>query len=577
MSIKVLVADDSITIQKVIGIIFKGDEYSLTVVDNGIAAVDKAREIIPDILLIDAFMPGKTGYEVSEAVRSTPSLADKPILILTSSFEPFDLDKVKKCGADDFITKPFESEQMLDKVEKLLKLGKARAPSVQLLQVQPASETVLEQVHEVFTPVWDDSSSFFAQPEPEQSSQTSAPEVMWGDLLLGDEPAADSIVDAPETPANNPMDELDDLFSKLVLEPSMSPFPESLPENSFPATPASQELDSFFAAEHLPLFEGSDADVSTDVSALEAPMPVPEEVDVPDMPAFERPDIMDVTDSDLQGFWPFQETPEASEAENINKTDGATAEATREDAPETGTHEPPSPLFSGITVDTASSLARDVPERTEKRVEIAMSNDMEARGQAIFSKKNALYAAAALLCVIAAGSYLFYDKSPHDSVSRKAENKPVLRSEPVAKKAPEKPLPGVALAPPGQSRASSAQRTTQTAPLPTFIPPAGRDVTFRFKEPGWERYVDSGYEYRLYRHEGRIGTIHVLATGKKPISANAMSAILTELTATADVTPTAREEKQAGFIISHGRAGNRADLLIYRKNGAIRGVVIALK
>ena len=74
MSINVLVADDSITIQKVIGIIFGGDEYSLTVVDNGKAAVDKAREINPDILLIDALMPGMTGYEVAEAVRSTPSL-----------------------------------------------------------------------------------------------------------------------------------------------------------------------------------------------------------------------------------------------------------------------------------------------------------------------------------------------------------------------------------------------------------------------------------------------------------------------------------------------------------------------
>ena len=55
MSITVLVADDSITIQKVIGIIFGGDEYSLTIVDNGKSAVDKAREINPDILLIDVF------------------------------------------------------------------------------------------------------------------------------------------------------------------------------------------------------------------------------------------------------------------------------------------------------------------------------------------------------------------------------------------------------------------------------------------------------------------------------------------------------------------------------------------
>ena len=137
MSIKILVADDSITIQKVIGIIFGGDEYSLTVVDNGKAAVDKAREINPDILLIDALMPGMTGYEVAEAVRSTPSLAAKPILILTGSFEPFDEEKAKKSGADDFIAKPFESQHIITKVRELLEIGRSRAHSA---PPQPAAE-----------------------------------------------------------------------------------------------------------------------------------------------------------------------------------------------------------------------------------------------------------------------------------------------------------------------------------------------------------------------------------------------------------------------------------------------------
>ena len=126
MSIKILVADDSITIQKVIGIIFGGDEYTLTIVDNGKAAIEKARETDPDILLIDALMPGMTGYEVVESVRSTPSLASRPILMLTGSFEPFDEEKAKKCGADDFISKPFESHQIVAKVKELLQLGSSR-------------------------------------------------------------------------------------------------------------------------------------------------------------------------------------------------------------------------------------------------------------------------------------------------------------------------------------------------------------------------------------------------------------------------------------------------------------------
>lgn len=127
MSIKILLADDSVTIQKVIGIIFGGEEYSLAVVDNGKAAVEKALEIVPDIMLIDALMPGMSGYEVCEQVRATPALADKPILLLTGSFEPFDETKAKSCGADDFIAKPFESQQIIAKVTELYELSASRS------------------------------------------------------------------------------------------------------------------------------------------------------------------------------------------------------------------------------------------------------------------------------------------------------------------------------------------------------------------------------------------------------------------------------------------------------------------
>lgn len=129
MGINILLADDSITIQKVVGIIFGGDDYTLSVVDNGKAAVEKAREVNPDVLLIDALMPGMSGYEVCEAVRSIPALSSKPILLLTGSFEPFDESKAKTCGADDVLSKPFESQQIINKVRELHELGLSRAVS----------------------------------------------------------------------------------------------------------------------------------------------------------------------------------------------------------------------------------------------------------------------------------------------------------------------------------------------------------------------------------------------------------------------------------------------------------------
>lgn len=190
MSIKVLVADDSITIQKVIGIIFGGDDYSLTVVDNGKAAVDKAREIIPDILLIDALMPGMSGYEVAEAVRSTPSLATKPILILTGSFEPFDEDKAKKCGADDFISKPFESQQIIMKVKELLELGSSRAATAQL-SPPPAPEIISKPAPEAAAPMFEVPVPVFDKID--QVPQPAAQSDIWGAFTPEIEPQIENV------------------------------------------------------------------------------------------------------------------------------------------------------------------------------------------------------------------------------------------------------------------------------------------------------------------------------------------------------------------------------------------------
>lgn len=216
MSIKVLVADDSITIQKVLGIIFGGDEYSLTVVDNGKAAVDKAREINPDILLIDALMPGMNGYEVAEMVRSTPSLTAKPILILTGSFEPFDEEKAKKCGADDFIAKPFESQQIITKVKELLELGRSRTLSAQLPPSQPAPEAAPEQAPEVPAPMFESPAPVSVQQS--EGAQPAAPaDDIWGAFTPEAEPPVEGAA-APVTAAPSSESFEPDVFAIVTEE-----------------------------------------------------------------------------------------------------------------------------------------------------------------------------------------------------------------------------------------------------------------------------------------------------------------------------------------------------------------------
>ncbi|MBI5657458.1 MAG: response regulator [Geobacter sp.] len=182
MGIRLLLADDSITIQKVVGIIFANEDYDLTVVDNGVAALEKAREIVPDVMLVDALMPGKSGYEVCQEIRAESRLQHVPLLLMTGAFEPFDETRAQQCGADDFISKPFESQQLVEKVTKLVELGRQRAKA----QVPPPAEPAapIAEPAPIFVPPvaepWE-----FAAPEPPLSFEP-IPE-MFDDTLLASE------------------------------------------------------------------------------------------------------------------------------------------------------------------------------------------------------------------------------------------------------------------------------------------------------------------------------------------------------------------------------------------------------
>jgi CheY-like chemotaxis protein len=120
-----LLADDSVTIQKVVGISFANEDIVLLTVDNGDDAIARAREARPDVILADVVMPGKNGYDVCQAIKAEPSLAHIPVLLLTGTFEAFDEQRAARVGADGHITKPFEAQSLVDTVNGLL----ARPPA----------------------------------------------------------------------------------------------------------------------------------------------------------------------------------------------------------------------------------------------------------------------------------------------------------------------------------------------------------------------------------------------------------------------------------------------------------------
>ncbi|HET7753686.1 MAG TPA: response regulator [Anaeromyxobacteraceae bacterium] len=115
-----LLADDSITIQKVVGIIFTSEDYAVTTVDNGEDALSRIREQRPDIVLADVVMPRKNGYELCEALKNDPELRNTPVVLLAGTFEAFDEARANAVRADAWIQKPFESTALLGKVREIV-------------------------------------------------------------------------------------------------------------------------------------------------------------------------------------------------------------------------------------------------------------------------------------------------------------------------------------------------------------------------------------------------------------------------------------------------------------------------
>ncbi len=118
---KLLLADDSATIQKVIDLTFADEGVRVVTVGNGQEAIEKLLEVEPDIILADVFMPSPNGYQVCEYVKTNEKLKHIPVVLLVGSFEPFDEAEARRVGADDILTKPFQSiRRLIDRVGALV-------------------------------------------------------------------------------------------------------------------------------------------------------------------------------------------------------------------------------------------------------------------------------------------------------------------------------------------------------------------------------------------------------------------------------------------------------------------------
>jgi CheY-like chemotaxis protein len=297
MGARILVADDSVTIQKVVELTFSKEDFVLTQARSGEEAIRKAKEMRPDLVLLDLVMPDMNGYDVCAALRTEPALRSVPIILLAGTFESFDQQRGAQAGANDVVTKPFESQVLVGKVKQLLfarsleAAAAAAAPKpsadADTLKISsapsgPVGPGVLQSLP-VLPPLW-------AAAPPSAPIPPAAPETLSMDLgSLDLEPVA---LDASQ-------------LAPLSVDGETLPLPESLSLDDLlatgpPAPPAAPrlevpEVETVWAE---PVFELSDTDAPP-LPMVEAGMGEPAALPVEDFLTPAPPAAADVTIVDL--------------------------------------------------------------------------------------------------------------------------------------------------------------------------------------------------------------------------------------------------------------------------------------
>jgi CheY-like chemotaxis protein len=346
MGSKVLLADDSVTIQKVVGIIFANEGFDLTVVASGEAAMAKARETKPDVMLIDALMPGKNGYEVCREIRQDPALAHTAILLMTGAFEAVDEERNKQSGADDFITKPFESQALIDVTNRLIALTaeRAAAPQAPAAAVAATAVTAAAAAAPVVAPATPQVDDIWATGFDDEPAVTApAPEAAVFDLT-------------PEMPAAVKVSADDDLWGAFDMDAEQAS-PAAAPQPAAATVSAAMSDDIFSFDSDLPATAAEDEFILEEV-ALDEPAAAPVFQPPPTATGFEPVDEQEIHFGDTVAPLPSYAAPAAAPAEDDFSTISFEEEAPAPvaapaPAPEdfstiAFTEEPPAPVASPV-------------------------------------------------------------------------------------------------------------------------------------------------------------------------------------------------------------------------------------
>ncbi|HEX6380272.1 MAG TPA: response regulator [Acidimicrobiia bacterium] len=141
----VLVVDDDPVILKLLEVNFEMEGFQVVRAADGAEGLKRAREVLPDIVVLDVMMPRMTGYEVAKALREDDVTAHIPIIFVTARAQSSDVEKGMELGVEDYVTKPFDPLDLIDRVNSLL----ARRPGgIDAESEEPANESIADHTEE---------------------------------------------------------------------------------------------------------------------------------------------------------------------------------------------------------------------------------------------------------------------------------------------------------------------------------------------------------------------------------------------------------------------------------------------
>lgn len=118
---KILIVDDNPQILELLEAYLTPLQASISTAMDGNAAIHAVQRERPDIVLLDVMMPKRSGFEVCRQIKSDKDLGAIPVVLITALNELADIERGRECGADDFLSKPVNKLELLERVESLLK------------------------------------------------------------------------------------------------------------------------------------------------------------------------------------------------------------------------------------------------------------------------------------------------------------------------------------------------------------------------------------------------------------------------------------------------------------------------